>query len=107
MSQTTGNDIPGTLAALDWRDITCQGEVGCTNRADFIVHLHAVDECNHPQLDPFGNTVEILCIACLWRAEAEVLLQVGRLRRHSGASCLTCGAPVSELSDIMRDVVAL
>lgn len=107
MSQTTGNDVPGTLAALDWRDITCQSGAGCTNRADFIVHLHAVDECNHPQLDPFGNTVEILCIACLWRAEAEVLLQVGRLRRHSGASCLTCGAPVSELSDIMRDVVAL
>lgn len=107
MSQTTGNEIPDTLAALDWRDVTCQSGAGCTNRADFIVHLHAVDECNHPQLDPFGNTVEILCIACLWRAEAEVLLQVGRLRRHSGASCLTCGAPVSELSDIMRDVVAL
>ncbi|GAB7141996.1 hypothetical protein [Mycobacterium riyadhense] len=107
MSQTTGNEIPDMLAALDWREITCQSEAGCTNRANFVVHLHAVDACNHPQLDPFGNTIEILCIACLWRAEAEALLQVGRLRRHSNATCLTCGAPLTELSDIMREVVAL
>jgi hypothetical protein len=95
------------LVALDWRGITCQSGIGCTNRATYIVSLHAVDECNRPQLDPFGNTVEILCIACLWRAEAEAVLQVGRLGRHAAASCLTCGAPVTELSDIMRDVVAL
>jgi len=107
MSQTTGNEIPDTLAALDWREITCQSDGGCTNRATHVVHLHAVDECDHPHLDPFGNTIEILCVACLWRAEAEARLQVGRLRRHAGASCLTCGAPVIELRDIMRDVAEL
>lgn len=107
MSQTTGNEIPGTLAALDWQTITCQADTGCTNRATHIVHRHAVDGCNHPEVDPFGNIVEILCIACLWRAEAEVLVQVGQLGRTAGTYCLTCGAPVSELRDIMRDVAAL
>jgi hypothetical protein len=107
MSQTTGNEIPGTLASLDWQTITCQADTGCTNRAAYIVHRHAVDQCNHPQMDPFGNIVEILCIACLWHAEAEVLVQVGQFRRSSDSRCLTCGAPVSELSDIMRDVAAL
>lgn len=79
MSQAPGNEIPHTLAALDWGGITCQSGAGCTNRASYVVHLHAVDECNDPDLDPFGNTVEILCIACLWHVEAKVLLQVGRL----------------------------
>ncbi|CAM3068359.1 hypothetical protein BST27_26520 [Mycobacterium intermedium] len=106
MSQTTGG-IPDTLVALDWHGVTCQSESGCTNQATYIVSLHAVDRCNHPQLDPFGNVIEILCIACLWRAEAEVLCHVSRMRRHAETSCLTCGAPVAELSDIMRDVVAL
>ena len=107
MSQATGNGIPGTLAALDWQTVTCQFEAGCTNHATYVVHRHAVDECNHPDVDPFGNIVEIVCIACLMRAEAEILVQVGQLRRSSGAYCLTCGAPMSELSDIMRDVVVL
>lgn len=75
MSQAPGNEIPHTLAALDWGGITCQ--------------------------------VEILCIACLWHVEAKVLLQVGRLTRSPGAFCLTCGAPVREPTDIMRDVAAL
>ncbi len=107
MSQTTGNEIPGTLASLDWQTITCQADTGCTNRAAYIVHRHAVDRCNHPQVDPFGNIVEILCMACLWHAAAEVLVQVGQLTRTSGTYCLTCGAPVSELRDIMRDVAVL
>lgn len=107
MSQAPGNEIPHTLAALDWGGITCQSGAGCTNWASYVVHLHAVDECNDPDLDPFGNTVEILCIACLWHVEAKVLLQVGRLTRSPGAFCLTCGAPVREPTDIMRDVAAL
>ncbi|QLL09978.1 hypothetical protein [Mycobacterium vicinigordonae] len=107
MSQTTGNEIPSAIAALDWQTITCQSHAGCTNRATHIVHRHAVDECNHPRLDPFGNIVEILCIACLWRAESEVVVQLSQLRRTSGTYCLTCGAPVSELRDIMRDITAL
>ena len=107
MSRTTGNGIPGTLAALDWQAITCQSETGCSNRATHIMHRHAVDECDHPHVDSFGNIVEIVCIVCLWRAEAELQVQVGQLRRSSGAYCLTCGAPVSELSDIMREVAAL
>ncbi|OBJ48867.1 hypothetical protein [Mycobacterium sp. 1423905.2] len=107
MSPTTGNGIPGALVDLDWHTVSCQSEAGCSNRATHIVHLHAVDSCDHPNLDPFGNTVEILCIACLWQAAAEALAQVGRLRGAEAVHCLTCGAPVSELSDIMRDAAAL
>lgn len=44
MSQAPGNEIPHTLAALDWGGITCQSGAGCTNRASYVVHLHAVDE---------------------------------------------------------------
>ncbi|MFV0493812.1 hypothetical protein [Mycobacterium sp.] len=107
MSQTTGNWIPRALAALDWQTITCQSESGCKNRAAYIVHRHAVDHCNDHHLDPFGNVVEILCIVCLWQAEAEALVRVGQLKRSPDVRCLTCGAPVSELHDVMREVVEI
>lgn len=65
MSQAPGNEIPHTLAALDWGGITCQSGAGCTNRASYVVHLHAVDECNDPDLDPFGNTSKFCALpAC-------------------------------------------
>jgi hypothetical protein len=107
MSQAPGNEIPDTLAALDWRGITCQSEAGCTNLATHIVHVHAVDNCNDPNLDPFGNIVDILCGVCVRLVEVEVHLKVGQLTRRPGTHCLTCGAPVHEVRDIVREVVAL
>jgi hypothetical protein len=95
------------LAALDWLEITCQSEAGCTNRATHIVHRHAVDQCNRPNLDPSGNVVEILCIGCVRRLKAQVLQQVDRINRCPGGYCLTCGAPVHKLSDVMRKMVQL
>jgi hypothetical protein len=102
-----GNGIPDLLLALDWHDMTCQSEAGCANRATHVVHRHAVDRCNQPNLDPFGNIVDILCIGCVRSLKVEVLQQVDRITRCPEANCLTCGAPVQKLSDVMRKVVQL
>jgi hypothetical protein len=102
----SASPIPDALAALDWHEMTCQCE-SCTNPATHIVYRHAVDECNRPNLDPSGNIVDILCVRCLRRLKAEVLQQVDRISRCPGGYCLTCGAPVDKLSDIMRRVVQL
>ncbi|AKN18311.1 hypothetical protein MHAE_12041 [Mycobacterium haemophilum DSM 44634] len=107
MSQAPGNEIPDTLASLDWHQFTCQSEVGCTHPATHIVHRHAVDECSNPNLDPGGNIVDILCIGCVRSLRLDVLRQVSKLTRHPGAYCLTCGAPLHELSDIIRNTVRL
>ena len=87
------------LGALDWQEITCQSEAGCTNRA--------TQTGTPPNLDPSGNIVEILCIGCLRRLKAQVLQQVDRINRCPGGYCLTCGAPVHKLSDVMRKMVQL
>jgi hypothetical protein len=99
--------IPGALAALDWQEITCQSEGGCTNRATHVVYRHAVDECNRPNLDPSGNIVDILCISCVRSLKAQLLQQVDQIARCPGGHCLTCGAPVHQLSDVMRKMVQL
>ncbi|MBW0015646.1 hypothetical protein [Mycobacterium sp.] len=99
--------IPDALAALDWHMITCQSEARCTNQATHVVYRHAVDECNRPNLDPSGNIVDILCISCVRSLKAQLLQQVDRIARCPGGNCLTCGAPVHKLSDIMRRVVQL
>ena len=99
--------IPGALAALDWHEIACQSECGCTNRATHIVYRHAVDECNRPHLDPSGNIVDILCVGCMRSLKTELLAQVDRIARCPGGYCLTCGAPMHKLSDIMRRTVQL
>lgn len=87
-----------TLAALDWKRVTCQSPHGCTRAATLVVAHHAVDTCNGPDTDPFGNIVEILCDECLVAlAGALVRMYVrGRL-----LACLTCGRPIKELSDIL------
>jgi hypothetical protein len=71
------------------------------------VHRHAVDECNHPQADPFGNFVDILCIGCVRTVKADIVRQVDRYASFPGAYCLTCGGPLDKLSHIMRKVVQL
>lgn len=107
MSQVPGNKIPDTLASLDWHQLTCQSEAGCTNPATHIVHRHAVDECSNPNLDLGGNIVDILCLCCVRSLRLVVLRQVSKLTRHRGAYCLTCGAPLHELRDIIRNTMRL
>jgi hypothetical protein len=102
-----GAEMSATLAALDWHDFTCQSNSGCTNRATHVVHRHAVDECDRPNADPFGNFVDILCIGCVRTVKADALQQVSRYARFPGAYCLTCGGPLNKLNHIMRRIVQL
>jgi hypothetical protein len=107
VSHAPGADVPDALAELDWHEIACQSESGCANRATHIVYRHAVDDCNRPNLDPSGNIIDILCISCVRAVKAQVLKQVDRMTRCPGAYCLTCGAPVQKLSDVLRKTVQL
>jgi hypothetical protein len=107
MNQAPRNEIPDTLADLDWREITCQSDTGCTNLATHIVHLHAVDECNNPDFDSSGNLIGILCVVCVHTLSVQVQQRVGWLTRHPGVYCLTCGAEVREPKDVIRNIAAL
>src|ERR1700760_4538302 len=100
-------ELPGALAALDWHEITCKSETACRNPATHIVHLHAVDECNQQHLDSSGNFIDILCARCFSATAVDILGKVDWFRRFPRPSCLTCGAPVAELTDIVREVSAV
>jgi hypothetical protein len=71
------------------------------------VHIHAVDECDNPDLDSSGNLISILCIGCVQILAGQVQQRVGRLNRHPGVYCLTCGSQVRETKDVLRGVSAL
>ena len=58
--------------------------------------------CSSIGLDPLGNVVGIVCTCCLRDLQIEVLRQVGRIRSSPHAYCLTCGAPVRQLSHALR-----
>lgn len=99
--------VPDSLEGLDWDAITCQSTSGCRNRATHIVHLHAVDGCNDPDLDSSGNVIDILCARCLAEVAHEAHRQAVQFHRYLDPFCLTCGAPVKELADIVRAVTML
>jgi hypothetical protein len=107
MNQMTGNQVPDTLSGLDWHHITCQSDAGCKNLATHIVHLHAVDECDDPDLDSSGNLIGILCIKCVQVLISQVEQRVGWLNHHPGVYCLTCGDEVREVTDVLRTVSPL
>ena len=107
MNQVTGNEVPDTLSNLDWHDITCQSDLGCKNPATHIVHLHAVDECDDPDLDSSGTLIGILCIGCVQTLSMQVQQRVGWLNKHPGVYCLTCGDEVREINDVLRCVSPL
>lgn len=99
--------IPATLDNLDWDVITCQSPAGCGNQATHIVHLHAVDACNHPDLDSSGDLIDILCVGCLADVAHRAHRQAVQFDRYLDPYCLTCGAPVTKLTDIVRAVEML
>lgn len=104
--------INDTLAELDWHTYQCQcpqhtGPRGCREPARYILHIHAINRCNQPGLDPFGNRIEIRCRACLKRFKAHVAYQLWKLNRWGPNACETCGAPITRLSDVLREVVKL
>ncbi|WP_094359947.1 hypothetical protein [Mycobacterium marinum] len=98
-----------TLAALDWGTYQCQCEHGhkCTNRATVVVYRHAINACNQPGLDQFGNYVEIRCGECLNKKRAEIAEKLARFKPWGFPPCEGCGAPLATVGDVIRGVVTL
>jgi hypothetical protein len=97
-----------TLTALDWTSYACQCPAhDCTDRAAFVVRVHAISACTRSGLDPGGNRVELRCVACVRRLQAEVRAGLRQLNWHGRASCDTCGAPLVAVGDVVRELVAL
>ena len=98
------------LQALDWSEIQCQcahHRHACPNRATHVVAIHAIEACNQPGLDPFGNRIELRCYACVLRLQAEVGYRLLKLREWGLAACGGCGAPLAEIADVVREVSEL
>lgn len=98
---TSAQDGLTALEHLDWNTMQCQMFGGCPNQASHIVELHVVDFCDETWLNPFGNTVAILCAPCLRRVEMDVSDQVAKLKRRP--VCLTCSASIIQVGDIIRE----
>lgn len=65
------------------------GAAGCTNPATHVVHVHAVDACNHPDLDSSGNMSDILCVGCVAAVAHQAHRQAVRFDRFLDPFCLT------------------
>jgi hypothetical protein len=113
-------DTGEMLVAHDWHTIACQCDHydctrkgGCQNQATRHIEFHALDQCNTPvtrdgdTVNPFGNYVYILCEPCLNSLAQAVAVYVDRLNVYGRKTCMTCGAPIRELSDIIREVTPL
>lgn len=98
-----------TLSALNWDTYRCQCVHGhtCTETAGWVVHIHAIDACNQPGLDPCGNRVEIRCGSCVARLRTEVGEKLARLSPWGRPACQGCGAPIAAVSDVIRGVAQL
>jgi hypothetical protein len=107
LEHASGDESDDILAAIDWHAISCHSESACDNLATHIVHLHAVHACTHPDADPYGDRVEILCLGCLCDVQAKVMLAVGGLTAHGAVLCMTCLAPLRDSNDIIRRVQVL
>jgi hypothetical protein len=96
------------LKDLDWTEITCQCSEhgGCTLQAKFAVHIHAVDRCNDPGLLS-GDRVVLRCRACVMSLRRCVERSLQQLNRDGLACCDGCGAPLVEVTDVVREVVRL
>lgn len=100
---TSAQDGLAALEYLDWQTVQCQSSEGCTRQATHIVEIHVVDFCDESWVNPFGNTVGILCGPCMDEVESDVRSHVRKLSRFGRPMCLTCGAPVVDVGDILRD----
>jgi hypothetical protein len=103
---------PDTLTALDWHAYACQcpkhGK-GCSNQASYTVEIHALEVCNEPGLNAFGNRVELRCASCVRMLHDQLEMDLRQLNKvtHGRAHCGGCGAPVAEVSDVLRAVSKL
>lgn len=93
------------IAHLDFRAIGCQCPMHeCHGDAAYVVAIHAVNACNQPGLDPFGNRVRILCGHCVGRLHMEVAERLDALAKWGIVFCIGCQAPLVEASDVIRSV---
>jgi hypothetical protein len=72
-------------------------ETGCPYFATYALILHNVDWCGDTDDDAV-----LLCDACQRETLRAAARLVGRRR-----ACTTCGAPLAELSDVVRSVLVL
>lgn len=98
----------GLAAELDWSEVACQcahhAADGCTANATRVIAIHALHRCNEPGLDEDGNRVEIRCFSCVQQLWIEIHAKLEPLNRHGRAHCGTCGAPITQVSDVLRSV---
>lgn len=102
--------VAETLAALDWGTYRCQcrHKHACDNPAAYIVHIHCIDNCNNPDADPFGNRIEIRCSTCLVTLRTDIAAKLRQLKPWGQPACAGCGgAPIAEITDVIRDVTPL
>jgi hypothetical protein len=97
------------LRAADWVTYQCQSEIGCTRTARFEVHVHRLDDCNSAETGPYGNDVALLCSQCavFVQAQLESWLRIVLFGGWGGFECRTCGAPVAEIGDLVREMKTL
>jgi hypothetical protein len=94
-----------SLTSLDWTEYACNCPChpqGCGNRATHVVSIHALHRCNEPGLT-FGDRVEFRCVECLLRLQAEVHFRLKDINRWGIGECGTCGAPMTRMTDLVRD----
>lgn len=97
------------LAPLDWHTISCQCDRkhattgDCPNPATRRVEIHALGDCNRPDLNPFGNHVMLLCDACLAAEKRATAHKLDRLARYGIPICTSCGAPRAAVTDVIRE----
>jgi hypothetical protein len=100
---TSAQDGLAAIEHLDWHTIQCQMDGGCPNDATHMVEIHVVDYCDESWTGPFGNSVGFLCDWCVAEVDIVVADQVKRFNLFGRKMCLTCGAPVVDVKDILRE----
>jgi hypothetical protein len=98
------------IAPLDWHTYACQcthHRPPCKQPAKYVCHIHALHRCDTDDVDMFGNRIELLCAQCVSRLKAHINYHLGKLNAIGVGCCGSCGAPIVELSDVLREVVKL
>jgi hypothetical protein len=98
---------------LDFLDYGCQcpahpNHQPCPNTAVYTVTLHNVGNCNEPGLT-FGNRVELRCPDCTHKLQTDIQCRLAALNAATNhrLQCDGCGAPMTELRDILRGIERL
>jgi hypothetical protein len=95
------------LDALDWHGVRCQSPLGCDRRASAVLHVHIVDDCDGEDTDADGNFVSLLCSEHAVGLQAAAAQDVLNYRRYGRTLCLTCGAPMAAVADVVQQIRTL